>query len=175
MPVRAGQQRVLKLGVSEDRAKTVLCTVYPVEVAIELDARAFRGPDVPGLQRVPNDLVKRLDGLLDGHSVAKTHGRQGRPSSVEPCLTADIWAGAGLGCMTPFSAVADPRRSRLSGHLSLGAKDHVGHIEQGVRPGGQARVQPGPELPQCPVPLAPRDRICDLGWAPGPANSSAAR
>ncbi len=45
----------------------------------------------------------------------------------------------------------------------IGAQDRIGQLEQGIRPRGQAPVQPGPELPQRLVCLVPRDRVRDLG------------
>jgi hypothetical protein len=52
----------------------------------------------------------------------------------------------------------DQRRHRV-----IGAQDRIGQLEQGVRPGGQALIQPDPELPQRLAGPVPRDRVRDLG------------
>jgi hypothetical protein len=44
----------------------------------------------------------------------------------------------------------------------ISAQDRIAQLEQRIRPGGQALIQPGAELPQRPVRLAARDRVRDL-------------
>jgi hypothetical protein len=54
------------------------------------------------------------------------------------------------------------RQLNQRGHRVIGAQDRLAQLEGRVRPGGQAPVQPGPELPQRPVPPVPRDGGRDL-------------